>query len=127
MRQLINPEYQTPNRRRGLLGRIIWWFRREIRRLRMRLPAHVPIAYKLTLVFSLLIAGGMAILGGLLVNNQTQVLDEQIGTFGETLVQRAADSAVEPLLASSWSERSWMRSESKLSPAEGPFPGRSFG
>ena len=92
-------EHGAPIPRNRLVRRLVVWFRRGLRHLHLRLPAHIPIAYKLTLVFSLLIAGGMTLLGGLVVNNQTQVLEGQIATFGETLVQRAAESALEPLLA----------------------------
>lgn len=98
-RQYINWEYLGLLHRGRSLGQVVPWLWGLRHRRPWRQPRHIPIAYKLTLVFSLLIAGGMALLGGLVVNNQTRILEQQIETFGETLVQRAADAAVEPLLA----------------------------
>ena len=82
---------------RGLLvsfGQAIRWLRPSI-----RVPAYLPIAYKLALVISLLIASGMALLGALVVGNQTRLLEQQMGRFGNTVVRQMAEAAKEPLLA----------------------------
>ncbi len=60
---------------------------------------HIPIALKLALLFSLLIAGGMIVLGILIGTNQSRMLQEQMVSFGRTVVLQVAESAKEPLLA----------------------------
>ncbi|HEY9149069.1 MAG TPA: adenylate/guanylate cyclase domain-containing protein [Gammaproteobacteria bacterium] len=64
-----------------------------------RLPARVPIALKLAFAFVLLIATGMVVLGFLLGSNQTELLEQQMDTYGSTLVSQMAETAREPLLA----------------------------
>jgi len=75
--------------------------RRQLIRLRRKNwnPGFFPIAYKLALVFTLLIAGGMVLLGILVTQNQTRLLQEQMGEFGATVTRQAAEAATEPLLA----------------------------
>jgi adenylate cyclase len=72
-----------------------------VQRLRpvVSLPAYLPIAYKLALVISLLSASGMALLGALIVGNQTRLLEQQMGRFGDTVARQMAEAAKEPLLA----------------------------
>lgn len=67
--------------------------------IRRRLPERIPIASKLALVFTLLIGGGMVLLGILVGSNQTRLLEQQIERFGNTLARQVADSVGEPLLA----------------------------
>ncbi|WP_303902018.1 adenylate/guanylate cyclase domain-containing protein [Thiohalomonas denitrificans] len=87
----------------GLLGRCAVFYRdqRDVcgTAVYNRLPDRVPIAYKLALAFTLLVASGMTLLGLLVGSNQTRLLEQQIQTFGNTLVGQVADSIEEPLLA----------------------------
>ncbi|MGM0594645.1 MAG: adenylate/guanylate cyclase domain-containing protein [Pseudomonadota bacterium] len=64
-----------------------------------RLPERVPIALKLSLAFTLLIAGGMIMLGLLVGTNQTELLEQQMDKYGATLAEQMAETAREPLLA----------------------------
>ena len=68
-----------------------WWQRRQ--------PEYIPIAVKLSLTFSLLIAAGMIGLGFVVGTKQSGQLSEQIDKFGSTLVQRLSETSREPLLA----------------------------
>ncbi len=81
---------------------------REITRaLRAKLAArvtipklsHFPIAYKLALLITLLITGGMALLGLLVLKSQSSLLHQQMDSFGATLARQFAESIREPLLA----------------------------
>ncbi|HEY0721535.1 MAG TPA: hypothetical protein VGE50_09805, partial [Gammaproteobacteria bacterium] len=87
-----------------------WWRRvRDFRlasvRERLRcclndyLPQHVPIAVKLGATFTLLISGGMILIGLLVGTNQSQLLEKQMEQFGATLTHQLAESSREPLLA----------------------------
>ncbi len=83
-----------------LLGERAAAWRAEIAAFRQRqAERHFPIALKLALVFSLLIAGGMIVLGILIGSNQSRLLHEQMVDFGRTVVHQIAESAKEPLLA----------------------------
>ncbi len=66
---------------------------------RLRLPEYFPIAYKLALLFTLLISLGMGILGLVVVNKQTRLLQKQMNHFGQTVVNQLAESAKEPVLS----------------------------
>ncbi len=66
---------------------------------RLRLPEYFPIAYKLALLFTLLISLGMSILGLVVVNKQTHLLQKQMNNFGQTVVNQLAESAKEPVLS----------------------------
>ncbi|MDH5786193.1 MAG: HAMP domain-containing protein [Chromatiales bacterium] len=68
-----------------------WWERQR--------PDFIPIAIKLSLFFSLLIAAGMVGLGFVVGTQQAGQLNEQIDKFGTTLIQRMAETSREPLLA----------------------------
>ncbi len=68
-------------------------------RLTALLPAYYPIAYKLALVFTLLISGGMGLLGLFIAHNQSQILDQQISESGNAVLRQMADFSREPLLA----------------------------
>jgi adenylate cyclase len=62
-------------------------------------PRHFPIAYKLAVVFTLVITGGMSTLGVVVVRDQTRLLREQMADFGHTIVDQVAEASKEPLLA----------------------------
>lgn len=62
-------------------------------------PRHFPIAYKLAVVFTLVITGGMATLGIVVARDQTRLLREQMTEFGQTIVVQVAEASKEPLLA----------------------------
>lgn len=68
-------------------------------RLTALLPAYYPIAYKLALVFTLLISIGMGLLGLFIAHNQSQVLEQQISESGNTVLRQMVDFLREPLLA----------------------------
>jgi adenylate cyclase len=65
-------------------------------RLRAR---HIPIAYKLSLVFSLIITIGMGLLGLIVTSNQSHLLEQQMQIYAGSMVKQLADSASEPILA----------------------------
>lgn len=60
---------------------------------------YFPIAYKLALAITLLIAVGMGLLGLFIVDNQSRLLYRQMEDFGSTITKQVADAAQEPLLA----------------------------
>ncbi|VAX12976.1 Adenylate cyclase [hydrothermal vent metagenome] len=66
---------------------------------RLRLPEYFPIAYKLALLFTLLISLGMGTLGLVVVNKQTHLLQKQMNHFGQTVVTQLAESARELVLS----------------------------
>ena len=63
------------------------------------LPKQIPIAYKLSAIFSILIITGMSLLGTIIVQHQVQLIRTQINKFGFTVIHQMAESAKEPLLA----------------------------
>jgi len=66
---------------------------------RLKLPEYFPIAYKLALLFTLLISLGMGILGLVVVSKQTSLLQKQMNHFGQTVVSQLAESAKELVLS----------------------------
>ncbi|MGE0081232.1 MAG: adenylate/guanylate cyclase domain-containing protein [Thiohalomonadaceae bacterium] len=62
-------------------------------------PRHFPIAYKLAVVFTLVITGGMSTLGIVVARDQTRLLRAQMAVFGQTIVGQVAEASKEPLLA----------------------------
>ncbi len=68
-------------------------------RLTALLPAYFPIAYKLALVFTLLISSGMALLGLFIVHNQSQILEQQVSESGNIVLRQMVEFSREPLLA----------------------------
>lgn len=62
-------------------------------------PKRFPIAYKLALAITILIAGSMALLGVVILNTQTRFFRGQIDAFGRTVVNQMGESAKEMLLA----------------------------
>jgi adenylate cyclase len=71
---------------------------RLFRRLRDR-AQRTPLAYKLSFFITVLVVSCMVLLGTILVQQQTQVLQKQINEQGSTLVRLMAKAAREPLLA----------------------------
>lgn len=63
------------------------------------LPTHVPIAYKLAIILTVLIGSGMGLLGLMIVSNQSQLLRDQIDSFGQAMVEHLSDSAKELVLS----------------------------
>ncbi len=59
----------------------------------------VPIAIKLALAITLLIVGGMATLGFIILENQKSVLTEQISDMGTAITSQFANSASEMVLS----------------------------
>ena len=70
------------------------WF--KINRL---LPTHIPIAYKLAIIITLLISTGMILLGLVIVTNQTQLLKGQMHDYGRTVSSQLAGSSKELILS----------------------------
>ncbi|SEP88276.1 adenylate cyclase [Ectothiorhodospira magna] len=62
------------------------------------LPSHLPVAYKLGLSISLLMVGGVALLGLVIINQQSRLLHEQLDSFGRTMVEQLAESSKELVL-----------------------------
>lgn len=62
-------------------------------------PQHIPIAYKLAIVLTLLISSGMVILGLMIVSNQSSIMRSQIDEFGRTVVQQLSESSKELILS----------------------------
>lgn len=62
-------------------------------------PKRFPIAVKLALAITILITGGMAFLGVVIVNSQTKFFQGQIDAFGQTVVNQMSESAKEMILA----------------------------
>lgn len=60
---------------------------------------HIPIAFKLAIILTLLISSGMLLLGLAIVTNQTTILRNQINDFGQAVVSQLADSSKELLLS----------------------------
>lgn len=63
------------------------------------LPRRIPIAYKLAIILTVMITSGMALLGLMIVSNQSQLLTEQIQEFGQTMVDHLAESSKELVLS----------------------------
>ncbi len=68
-------------------------------RLPIQPSGHLPIAYKLALVITLLTVSGMGLLGLVIIGNQSHLLDKQAEEYGNALTSQLAKSAIEPLLA----------------------------
>jgi len=72
--------------------------RNLLRILRSRIQ-YIPIAYKLSLLVTVLIVICMGLLGTTLIQQQTQLFQDQINEQGSTLARLMAEAAKEPLLA----------------------------
>ena len=65
----------------------------------VQLPGRLPFAARLAISISLLISVVMLLTGALVIRNQAELLERNMRTFGQTVVQQTAESAKEPLLA----------------------------
>ena len=66
----------------------------------LRLQAQrVPLVYKLSLLITVLVVTCMALLGSLIVQQQTRLFENQIDEQGTALARLMAQAAREPLLA----------------------------
>ncbi|WP_308366794.1 MULTISPECIES: adenylate/guanylate cyclase domain-containing protein [unclassified Microbulbifer] len=63
------------------------------------LPGHIPIAFKLALVMTLLLVLGMTSLGWFISNNQNRLMRAQLHDFGHTMALQLAKLASEPILS----------------------------
>lgn len=59
----------------------------------------IPLAYKLSFFITILVVGCMLLLGFILIQQQTRILQQQIYEQGSTLVRLMGQSTREPLLA----------------------------
>jgi adenylate cyclase len=59
----------------------------------------IPVVYKLSLLITVLVVICMGLLGSIIIRQQTQMFEEQLGDQGTALVRLMAKSAREPLLA----------------------------
>ena len=59
----------------------------------------IPLVYKLSLLITILVVTCMALLGSLIVQQQTRLFEEQINEQGTALARLMAQAAREPLLA----------------------------
>lgn len=64
-----------------------------------RLLAKMPIAYKLALLFTLLISSSMILLGLIITHNHSRLIDQQYLELGETVAKQMVESAKDSLLA----------------------------
>ncbi len=62
-------------------------------------PKHFPIAYKLALIITLVIAVGMTLLGIVIADGQSRLLRQQMNQFGHVLIGQLSETVQEPLLA----------------------------
>ncbi len=63
------------------------------------MPARIPVAVKLAISIGIMLSISMLLLGSVIVDNQTRLLDSQIRNFGITLSTQMANSARDHLLA----------------------------
>jgi len=66
---------------------------------RMLTPSHIPVAFKLAFAISLLITLGMGLLGSVIIKNQTELLQAQINSHGQSIARQMANSAKEFILS----------------------------
>lgn len=70
-----------------------------VSQIRNLFPRHIPISIKLAIAIGILLTVAMSLLGALIVNNQTLLLNKQIHSTGRTVVHQMAESSKELLLA----------------------------
>ena len=63
------------------------------------LPAYFPVAWKMALVFSLIIVFGLGVLGSIILNSQLRQMQQQADRYGAVIATQLAGTAREPLLA----------------------------
>lgn len=81
---------------RSTMKRVIAGLRVRLARLR---PRHVPIAFKLALVMTLLLVLGMTTLGLLISDKQSHLIRTQLHDFGNAMAAQLASQASEPILS----------------------------
>lgn len=62
-------------------------------------PKHFPIAYKLAVIMTILISSGMILLGLVIVNSQTNLLQKQMNHFADTVIEQLADNSKELVMS----------------------------
>lgn len=63
------------------------------------IPTHFPIAHKLAIILTLLISSSMILLGIVIVNNQTHLLQRQMDHFASTVIEQFSDNAKELIMS----------------------------
>lgn len=63
------------------------------------LPERLTIAHKLALILTVLITSGMVLLGLVIINNQTRLLENQMNDFAKTVVNQLTESSKELILS----------------------------
>jgi len=86
------------------LGNTLLFFLSTISILKNKLyhyltPKHFPVAYKLAMIMTLLISSGMILLGLVIVNNQTHLLEKQMDRFANTVIKQLADNSKELIMS----------------------------
>ncbi len=66
---------------------------------KLLIPPGLPVSTKLAISIGIMITIGMSLLGATIIHNQTKLLNQQIHTYGRTVVDQMAQAAKEPLLA----------------------------
>jgi len=86
------------------LGNTLLFFLLPVSRLKNKLyryliPKHFPIAHKLAIIMTLLISSSMVLLGLVIVNNQTHLLEKQMDRFANTVIKQLADNSKELIMS----------------------------
>lgn len=63
------------------------------------MPKHFPIAYKLAIIMTLLISSSMIMLGTVIVNNQTHLLQRQMDRFANTVIEQFSNNSKELVMS----------------------------
>ncbi|MEW5755816.1 MAG: adenylate/guanylate cyclase domain-containing protein [Pseudomonadota bacterium] len=71
--------------------------KRSIKRLFS--SVRIPIAYKIAFLFTVTIATGMVLMGGIIAHDQSQLLDQQTVQFGSALAKQSAEAAKDAIMA----------------------------
>jgi adenylate cyclase len=71
----------------------------QIPQLRNYLPSRVPVGVKLAIAIGILLTIAMSLLGFLIVQDQSRLLNQQAQSTGRIVVGQMAESAKDPLLA----------------------------
>jgi len=66
---------------------------------RLFIPKHFPIAYKLATIMTLLISSSMIMLGTVIVNNQTHLLQRQMDRFADTVIEQFSNNSKELVMS----------------------------
>jgi adenylate cyclase len=94
---------EKPSSHQDHEGQAIPWYAAILIRLHNHLiqlaPKKVPIAYKLAIILTVMIASGMGLLGLMIVTNQSELLRTQINEFGQTMVDHLAESSKELVMS----------------------------